>query len=685
MAVNIARAELVAEQRIGVRTQGDFQTMLAACKSVAGGRWNGDEKFWHYPRSLDTCHALRRAFGDALRVGNDLAAWYRHAAAEAATHRATGQATDAPLPRLAARYPEFWAWLRPAQRAGAAWLAQGYRGAGLNGDHPGLGKTTETLAALIEAGVTGPVLVVCPKASVRKVWGKEIKRHLPDVPTYLCYGTRARRQRQLDQFADDLSREWRAHEGREEQLRIVVIVAEMLRIELGDPCYTASGNKVSGMCPQHLQYGVCTLHERRPATKDKDKVPVGFSFPILFAGHTSPERAWSAVIIDESHKLMGSLTVVKGNLMGRGLKMLPERAGTPRYALSGTPFGRAGRAEGIFGTLHWLWPDEYPSFWRFVEQNFEMEDNEFFVRGGRGRVQHSRKVGALKGLAKNATLEQEVQAYETFLQSLGPRVLRRTKGEVLKNLPPKIYVDVDCEMTDRQRKQYAELLQWREVSTPAGPVVVNGTLALWTRSRQLANGAITKSADDKVQFLPEGGKLDRLLSALETRGILGNTPGTKIAVASAFNEYLDMVAGVLQGLGVPVVRYDGSRTQNQRDEAIDRWQASPYGGHDEPRVLLLNALAGGLSITLDMADEMHLMDELSDPGANEQLEDRIHRASRDHQVTIYTYRTEGTIDRKRADDIEYRRRVQHLVLDGSRGVPDLRALLTEAFNDQEEQ
>jgi hypothetical protein len=57
------------------------------------------------------------------------------------------------------------------------------------------------------------------------------------------------------------------------------------------------------------------------------------------------------------------------------------------------------------------------------------------------------------------------------------------------------------------------------------------------------------------------------------------------------------------------------------------------------------------------------------------MEDRIHRASRVHKVRIYYYRTEGTIEYKQAHDVEYRRRVQHAVLDGKRGVEYVRELL----------
>src|SRR5687768_3014298 len=375
----MGRADAVISQdgkRIDVHTTAgryDFEELLARCKRVPGGRFRGEDKVWHYPLALDTCHALRQAFGKDLRVGLDLSRWYRAKAAETDVHRALAAAGDATLARVPAALTS---WLRPYQRAGAAWVAQAYRNGGIVADTPGLGKTSETIAGLLEAGVHGPVLVACPKPSVKRVWGAELAQHAPGVPVYLCQGTREKRQKVLAQFASDVRQD-------PEALRFVVVVAEMLRVELGDPCYTKGGTKVAtcqhllqstdDTCPLHERYRVFEAMKKDEARAKKDMVPVGYSFPELFDA-TALGGGWATVILDESHKLLGSLTGAKGNLMGKGLKMLPERADARRYALSGTPFGKGGRVQGMFGTLNWIWPDEYTSFWRWAMAHFVVEE-----------------------------------------------------------------------------------------------------------------------------------------------------------------------------------------------------------------------------------------------------------------------------------------------------------------------
>jgi SNF2 family DNA or RNA helicase len=665
-------------KRIDVHTRTgkhDFEEVLAACKRVPGGAFRRPDKVWHYPLAIDTCHALRQAFGDELRVGIDLSRWYRVKAAETDAHRALAKAGDATLSRVPAALTS---WLRPYQRAGAKWIANAYRNGGIVADTPGLGKTAETIAGLLEADVRGPVLVACPRPSVKRVWGKELDQHAPGVPTYLCQGTRERRQKVLAKFAEDVRRD-------PEALRVVVVVAEMLRVEMGDPCYTKGETKVAtcqhllqsinGTCPLHEKYRVAAVKGKEEARRKKDMVAVGYSFPELFDA-TNLAGGWATVILDESHKLLGSLTVAKGNLMGKGLKLLPERTNARRYALSGTPFGRGGRVQGMFGTLNWLWPDEYTSFWRWAMANFVVEEKVINRAGATAK-----EVKGLKGLDPNASEAEQVAAMENFLRTLGARVLRRTKGEVLPELPPKNIVEVACDMTPQQRKQYKAFATFAEAKVPGGVVTANGGLALLMRERQVANGEIRK--DGKVvRFTGESGKLDRLWEKLDEHGILEGTPGTKLVIASEFTEFLDAICGRLRADKVAYLRIDGKTSDKNRDAIMEEWQATTS---HTLRVLVVSSKAAGISITLDAADEMHIMDEMWNPEENEQLEDRIHRASRMHQVTILYYRTEGTIDYVKAHSVEMKRRAQHAVLDGSRGAAYVREMMTDSLADMEEE
>jgi hypothetical protein len=59
-------------------------------------------------------------------------------------------------------------------------------------------------------------------------------------------------------------------------------------------------------------------------------------------------------------------------------------------------------------------------------------------------------------------------------------------------------------------------------------------------------------------------------------------------------------------------------------------------------VLLSDGL--GVGIDLDVADDLIFVDIPRNPDIQEQVEDRIHRVSRMHNVTIWRLRSRGTID-----------------------------------------
>lgn len=611
------------EDRIAITAKGPvFDEVLRRCKEVPGGRFKKADRTWRYPLSVETCHALREAWGNDLILHDNLVAWYRENAAVRAEHTALSSATDADLLALPETAPVLAAALRPDQRVGVAWVARGYRNAGLVADEPGSGKTLEIIGGIIEANVQGQVLVACPRLSVKSVWFNELRRWAPDERVYIMRGTRAKRQRTLDRFLEDPApRKW------------LITVMESLRI--------------------------------KDTETDTGKVVKGAEYPGLF------QNRWGAVVVDESHKAFGSLTVVKGTLHGKGLKRLDAER---RYACTGTPFGKGGRLQGFFGTLHWLWPDEFTSFWRWAETYFVVEEDEFYVRGGGGQKGKAKRIGALKSGNE-----------EQFLHSLGPRILRRTKEETMPWLPKKQYREILCEMTPAQKKQYLAMIEDGEFRAGDGMVSVDGVLAAITRAKQVANGALLRDEAGRVSFdAKESGKIDMLFQLLDNRGILDDSGHMKVLITSQFNEMLFAVEERLLENKEPVgySLLTGKTSDTMREKMIEDFQ-KPGGA----RVFLLNAKAGGVSVTLDAADEVHMLDELWDPGDNVQIEDRIHRASRGADrvaATIVQYRTEGTIDTNIGEDVEARRQAQHAVLDGRRGMAYVREVVAYQPNGEEE-
>lgn len=612
-------------------------------RRVTAGRFQRKYVRAHYPLSVDKCNEMREQWGTALRVHKDLAAWYRLAAAERVEQVARTRAADGHLERLAAQAPEFHEWLKADQRAGAEWITNLYRDAGLLADEVGVGKTFTVVGGLMNREVKGNILIVCPKLSVRKVWGEALRRWCP-WSVYLAAGSRAKREKAIADFLED-----------DGEAAVLVVVAEMLRVK---------AKRVKGRL------------------RDME----GYEYEDLF------DIDWDVVVLDESHKLLGSMDVVKGTLAAEGLRRLNYSPAPVRLAATATPWGKGGRTESFFGTLHWLWPDEFTSKWAWLYKYFEVEEDVVYIRGGRGATRPVKRVGGLREGVEESQLYKD----------LGPRVLRRTMEEVSpEHGGLKRWFEMSCEMEGTQLKQYETFALNGEVPIKGGILSSIGTLSFYTRARQCANGVL-EMRDGKVRYTGQSNKIDRLVQHLDEQGILDGTSPRKVVVASQFNEFLDAVAARLTLEECPYLMMTGATSEAKRDRMMDTFQEGIPTVHSDqagracehcrtmpghphtrecptpkglgPQVFLLNGKAGGVSITLDAADEMHELDEMYPPEANTQLFGRIFRRGRVHQVFYYIYRSEGTIDERIGFNIDQGTAEQLRVMDGRRGMATAREL-----------
>jgi SNF2 family DNA or RNA helicase len=343
---------------------------------------------------------------------------------------------------------------------------------------------------------------------------------------------------------------------------------------------------------------------------------------------------WNNIILDEIHKAgfrdLNTLTA-KGIF---GLK------GDRRIGMSGTPIG--GKPINLWLLLHWLNPEEFSSKWRFAEEWLDIEETRYGKNIGRIR----------KGME------------DEFYRAMTPYMLRRTKTEVLPELPPKQQIDLWVEMDGQQAAQYRRFAELAEV-TLSEQVKLSATsvLAEYTRLKQFA------IAYQEVEFLEDGTwrpkptttscKLDMLVDLLDDRDLLDpDDPGQEqVVVFSQFSQVIDMVYSHLLGLGVPVAKLTGATSLAARTALQNDFQAGAL------RVLCMTTTAGGVAITLDAADTVIFMDETWVPDDQEQASDRVHRASRIHQVTVYTIRTKDTIEDYIQRRVQGKQDINTMILD----------------------
>lgn len=340
--------------------------------------------------------------------------------------------------------------------------------------------------------------------------------------------------------------------------------------------------------------------------------------------------SWKTLIIDEFHKT--GLTNIsgdfaKGTQFGRTVRDIKrERI----YLVSGTPMG--GKPIKLWGALHHMKPEVFTSKWRWAEQWLHVSNNPW---GGKD-------VGGLRP----DTIEQFYPAHAQF-------IVRRLKSEVLPQLPAKQYIDVWCDMGKAQANQYARMADLSELRIEEERLSAVGVLAEYTRLKQFASGERSinirevKKRTGKIEKVTElpvksSNKIEPLIERLNEAGIDPADPsGDSVAVVASQSKLLiEFVAAELNAKGIKTELITGATKAADRASIVKRFQS----GEDSPRVIAVTTTAGGVAITLDRADTVHILDETWNPDDQEQLEDRIHRISRIHQVMCYYYRSKNTIE-----------------------------------------
>jgi SNF2 family DNA or RNA helicase len=135
----------------------------------------------------------------------------------------------------------------------------------------------------------------------------------------------------------------------------------------------------------------------------------------------------------------------------------------------------------------------------------------------------------------------------------------------------------------------------------------------------------------------------------------------------------------LSKYGIEAELLTGDLNANQRADVQNRFQDP----NNPLRVVLLSG-SMGVGITLDTADDLIMLDLPYDPDKLEQIEDRIHRASNMHKVSIWHLLSKASIDIAIAEVSTTRRLITRSLLDGSRGVDFSRKVVQQLTGRDEE-
>ncbi len=241
-------------------------------------------------------------------------------------------------------------------------------------------------------------------------------------------------------------------------------------------------------------------------------------------------------------------------------------------------------------------------------------------------------------LTGNAARNPDDETRKLLSQALRPFILRRTKEQVAKDLPPKLEQTLFCELEPAQRKLYDELrdhyrnsLLGRIESEGIGKAKILILEAL-LRLRQAAchpgliNPERSKDASAKLDML-----LPQLLEVIDE--------GHKVLVFSQFTSFLSILKEHLDAEGV-VYEYLDGRTRD-RQARVERFQTD-----EDCKLFLISLKAGGLGLNLTAAEYVFLLDPWWNPAVEAQAIDRAHRIGQTETVFAYRLIAKGTVEEK---------------------------------------
>ena len=229
-------------------------------------------------------------------------------------------------------------------------------------------------------------------------------------------------------------------------------------------------------------------------------------------------------------------------------------------------------------------------------------------------------------------------ARQILKRALRPFILRRTKDQVAKDLPPRLEQTIFCEMEKEQKKVYAELRDYfrqsllRKIESEGLQKSKIHVLEALLRLRQ---AACHPALIDPSKIGPSSAKLDALIPQL----LEVIDEGHKVLVFSQFTSFLKIVRETLDRQGIVYEYLDGQT--RDRAAKVQRFQ-----GDINCPVFLISLKAGGLGLNLTAADYVFLLDPWWNPAVEAQAIDRTHRIGQVRHVFAYRLITKNTVEER---------------------------------------
>lgn len=235
--------------------------------------------------------------------------------------------------------------------------------------------------------------------------------------------------------------------------------------------------------------------------------------------------------------------------------------------------------------------------------------------------------------------EQNEDVMNKLKKQIEPFVLRRTKGEVLTELPDKTVTILNNEMSEEQYNIYMSYMAQarKEIMSQ---IDINGfeksqikILSLLMRLRQIC-------CHPKLflrEYEGESSKLNQCIEIIQD-AVLG---GHKILLFSSYTSMFEIIEEKLKNIGVKYLKLTGQTKVGERIELVDKFNTD-----ENIKVFLISLKAGGTGLNLTGADMVIHYDPWWNLSAENQATDRTYRIGQKRNVQVYKQITKNSIEEK---------------------------------------
>ena len=276
------------------------------------------------------------------------------------------------------------------------------------------------------------------------------------------------------------------------------------------------------------------------------------------------------------------------------------------------------------------------------------------------------QTGAFESLAKTKQNGDEAHV-KLLARAIRPFILRRTKKEVLSELPDKTEQTLYCELPPQERQEYDELRDYYRVqlANKVDEIGLNKSkIHVLEALLRLRQAACHPGLLDKDKQMQPSAKLEALLENLDEI----QAEGHKALVFSQFTSLLSIARQHLDQRDAKYEYLDG-KTRN-RGERVRHFQEDP----DCP-LFLISLKAGGHGLNLTAADYVFILDPWWNPAVEAQAIDRAHRIGQTRRVFAYRLIARNTVEEKILELQKSKRALADAIITGNNSL--IRSLTAE--------